>query len=208
MKRIWINQITSEDVSKRAQVHQLAPTNPYVALRMAQSIPHPWYRCQSLSNVAEYIKDPERQLMILNEAFEVAQIQEEINRIVTVSAWPLKILASIHQEEAKKQLRYLMLQAEKESHPIRRADAIFALFMAVKGSSNLLEIVIPALVRSLLSGHGWKIDRQIRFLVTILTREHIFKEMVDSLIAHHRDNREKRRLMTSLAKLGASNEYQ
>lgn len=196
---MWINQITSEDVSKRAHVDKLASTDPYAALIVAQSIPHPWYRCQSLSTVAGYLKMPERQLMILDEAFKVAQMQEEINRIVTVSSWPLRIVASISPDKGKNRLNGLLYQAEKEPHPIRRTDAIFMLTMAVKDFPNLLEIAIPVLVKSILSGHGWKIDRMIRFLVPMLLEKKIFLEMAEPLIAHHRENRRKRRFLACLA---------
>lgn len=200
---MWIRQITPEGVAKRGHVYKLAVTDPYTALIIARSISHPWYKCQSLSIVAKYIKDQKIQLIVLNEAFEIAQTQEEINRIVTVSAWPLEILASIDLKAAKKRLNPLILQAKKEPHPIRRTDAIFGLFLAVKEFSSLLEIVIPPLVKTILSGHGWKIDRQIRFLITLFIKEKIFQEMIDSLIAHHRENREKRRFMASLSKIDA-----
>lgn len=202
---MWINQITAEDVCKRAHVHKLAPTNPYAALIVAQSIPHPWYRCQSLSNVAEYIKDTERRLIVLDEAFKVAQTQEEINRIVTVSSWPLEVLASISLEKAKKCLDRLLSQAQKEMHPIRRTDAIFSLTMAVINFPSLLEIIIPVLVKSTLDGHGWKIDRLIRFLVPMLLEKNIFMEMIDPLIAHHREDRRKRRFLACLNHIHPNN---
>lgn len=201
---MWTRQITPEDVAKRARVHKLVLANPGEALKIARSTQHPWYRCQSLSIVAKHIKDNNLKLMILNESLAVAQTQEEINRIVTVSSWPLEILASIHLEEAKKYLNQLILQAEGEPHPIRRTDAIFTLFLAVKAFPDLLNVVIPPLVKTILSGHGWKIDRKIRFLVAFLIKEQIFQGMVDSLITHHRENREKRHFIASLAKFDAT----
>jgi hypothetical protein len=188
---MWVNEITREDVAKRGEVHDLAPSNPDGALKIARTIPHPWYRCQALSCVAEHTGTIPKKLKLLNEAFEAAQLQAEINRQVTASSWPLKVLAQSDSIGATERLLSLVAQADREGHPLRRADALYALAGAVAKQPGLLNIVEPSLVRALLEGRGWRIDRLIRNAILL----GISSESARALLEHHMDGREKRRFL-------------
>ena len=107
---MWIDTITREDVAGRTKVGKLAPTDPAFALKTARAINHPWYRCQSLSTVAEHI-EKSRRLDVIIEALKAAKEQSEINRIVTVSAWPMRQLVDIQPEFAESEINSL-------KHPI------------------------------------------------------------------------------------------
>ena len=188
---MWVNEITREDVAKRGEVHDLAPSNPDGALKIARTIPHPWYRCQAISYAAEHTTTVPKKLNLLREAFEAAQMQEEINRQVTASSWPLKVLAQSDPVGAAGRLAMLVEQADREGHPLRRADALYALAAAVGKQESLLNLAEPSLVRALLEGRGWRIDRLIRNTIQL----GISSENARRLLEHHMDGREKRRFM-------------
>jgi hypothetical protein len=188
--------ITSADVRGRDAVHRSAPSDPDGALVLARAIHHPWYRCQALTYVAESLTSRSRRLVTLESALLVAQEQEEINRIVTVSAWPLRVMAGIDAASVGAHLRRLVELAEKESHSLRRADALSTLAHSVQEYPELLAHVAPSLVEALLDGRGWRIDRLIRSAVPLVGQS--MPEAMEKLVAHHSDGAKKRALLKSL----------
>jgi hypothetical protein len=171
-------------------------TDPRAALKLARAIRHPWYRCQSLAKVAEHWGTKRQRLELLEEALEAAQQQDEINRKVTVSAWPMKLMVSVAPENAKTHLQQLVDQADGEEHSLRRADALYALAKAVQSSELLLEIVMPSLSRALQTGRGWRIDRLIRFTIDIVKGS--MPLVARDIAAHHSDGGKKQALLASL----------
>lgn len=188
--------ITRADVRARTQAQELARTDPHRALEIARAIRHPWYRCQALAAVADAWGTQAQKRALLEDAFAAADQQSEINRIVTVSAWPIAVLTRIAPDAAATQLQRLIALAEQEPHTLRRADALYAVATAVRGEPRLLAGISPALVTALLTGHGWRIDRLIRRTVELLQRSE--PDAVDTLIAHHRDGQRKRALLASV----------
>ena len=79
------NDITPEDLKGRSRVGKLALENLKEAIAVAKTIKHPWYRCQSLTTAAESSTPLSQKLSLLQDAFEAAQLQKEINRAVTVN---------------------------------------------------------------------------------------------------------------------------
>lgn len=195
---MWTDSITKEDVNGRARVSKLAPTDPGLALKAARGIKHPWYRCQALSTVAEHL-DADRGLDLLLEALDVAKQQSEVNRIVTVSAWPMRHLIKHRPVMAERQIKSLVALANTEPHTLRRADALFALAWSVSGARNQLQLIVPSLVQALLSGHGWRIDRLIRHSVELVQAAQ--PETLASLVAHHSENRKKKQLISKIHEL-------
>ncbi len=189
--------ITTADVDGRARVEALARTAPADALVIARSIRHPWYRCQSLATVAEHLGKQQKAIDLVEEAFITAQLQSDTNRIVTVSAWPLRIIAPLDSKLAAKHTTSLVHQANTEPHTLRRADALYMLARAVDHTPTLLELIVPSLRQALLSGHGWRIDRLIRKTVALI-RSHMPGEL-DALIAHHSEGRKKRNLLAEFS---------
>ncbi|MBL8467802.1 MAG: hypothetical protein JNM73_08355 [Methyloversatilis discipulorum] len=136
---------------------------------------------------------------MLEEALAVAGEQSEINRIVTVSAWPLRVMVGFAPDDVAVHLRRLVTLAEQEPHSLRRADGLSALAFAVRQESSLLALVGPSLVGALLSGRGWRIDRLIRDAVELLSES--MPDVVEQLIEHHGEGREKRAFLKSLGRV-------
>ncbi len=190
------SSITKEDVAGRARVDRLVHTEPREALKLARAIRHPWYRCQSLSTVAAHWGTAAQRVEVLGEALQSAEEQTEINRIVTVASWPLRVMASIDADATARYVRRFVKLANQEPHTLRRADALFALADSISGKSELSGLVVPSLVDALLHSHGWRTDRLIaRSLEMVRT---VLPEQLASLVAHHRPGSKKRRLEESL----------
>jgi hypothetical protein len=191
------DSIRSADVYGRSHVDSLVKYDPEGALKVARAINHPWYRCQSLSKVAEHWVEKEQRVQILKEALKTAQLQDDINRIVSVSAWPLRVLVKLDTAEVANQLKFLVTQAESELHTLRRADALFSVAAAVSTDRSLLSIVIPSLVRALLGGYGWRIDRLIRNSSPLV--KIAMPELLAQLLEHHSECKKKKELLDSFA---------
>jgi hypothetical protein len=76
----------------RDHVAYVAPKDPVTALKIAQGISNPWFRCQALAFVALHSADIQQKNCLLEESFQAALETQEPNRIVNVSSWPLKVL--------------------------------------------------------------------------------------------------------------------
>ena len=188
--------ITSADVNGRARVVAIAQTEPAEALALARNIRHPWYRCQSLATVAEHLRKRQEAIELVEEAFNTAQLQTDTNRIVTVSAWPLRVIASMDLTLAAEHITTLVHLANTEPHTLRRADALYMLARAVEDKTALLELIVPSLRQALLTGNGWRIDRLIRKTVDLIRNS--MPEQLDALISHHSEGRQKRNLIAGL----------
>lgn len=191
--------ITDADVRGRDRVHELARSEPREALKVARAIRHPWYRCQALSSVAEVWGTQTQKLEVLEEAIVVAGLQSEINRIVTVSSWPLRVMVGIAPKVVAAHLRKLVRLAEREPHTLRRAYALSKLAFAVKHEPALLSEVSPSLVNALLNGFGWRIDRLIHDTAEMLSDS--MPDALEKLITHHSDGRKKRAFLKSLNRM-------
>ena len=193
---MWTDTITPEDVKGRARVSKLVHSNISEALKAAKAIKHPWYRCQSLATVAENHDKGPRKIELLREALLVAREQQEINRIITVSAWPMRLLAPVAPVIASEQIAFLVALAATEPHTLRRADALYSLAKSVAENYVLLRLIVPSLVKALLDGHGWRIDRLIAGSIGLV--QSVDPETVAQLVAHHSENLKKQLLVASL----------
>jgi hypothetical protein len=189
--------ISPADVHGRSRVDDLAPTDPFRALAIARSIEHPWYRCQSLASVAQHL-DRQKALEVIEEAFASAQLQADINRIVSVSAWPLSTLAKIDADRAVDHIQTLIHQAEREPHTLRRADALYCLAWAVSGDTTILARVVSPLKDALLHGVGWRIDRLICRTVHLIKNS--MPDVARVLVEHHRDGLKKHQMLEQIGK--------
>lgn len=191
--------ITPADVRGRATTDELSLTDPRKALEVARSIRHPWYRCQALSKVAEVWGTQSQKIELLEEALAAAAEQSEINRIVSVSAWPMQVMVGVAPDAVAGHLRRLVPLADQEPHTVRRADALSMLAFAVRQDSTLFAEVIPSLVTALLTGRGWRIDRLIRHAVEMLNGS--MPDVAKKLIEHHSDGQKKRAFLKSLNRI-------
>jgi hypothetical protein len=109
----------------RDHVAKIAATEPQEALRIARHIEDPWFKCQALALVAYRCNDFSKKNTIINESFQTALQLNDLNRIVSISAWPLKVLNKSGQaEKVKKEANRLLDIISKEQSPVRRADAL------------------------------------------------------------------------------------
>lgn len=185
-------EITREDVAARARVGKLAPRDVAGALRTARGIEHPWYRCQALATAAEHLKGRDQERVLL-ESLAAAREQEQANRVVTVSSWPLRVLAEVCPGLAAEHLEGLIELAKTEPHHLRRAHALQALTHALSGHRLLLERAIPALAEALMAGQGDRIDRCIRdtFAQVLAVRP----DLAWSVAMHHKPDQRRSRLL-------------
>ena len=134
--------------SQRELASRTARTDPRRAHELARAIADPWYRCQSLAAAGLHLRE-ER---VLEEAFAAALELTEPNRIVTVSAWPLKALVLIGSTKAGEHARRLLSIIAPEPSPLRRADALRELFGAVvQADVRIAQPVAEALVNACLT---------------------------------------------------------
>jgi len=189
-------EITREDVAGRARAGKLAPHDVDQALRIARAIKHPWYRCQALSIVAEYMSGGDRE-RVLESALAVAREQDEINRIVTVSSWPIRGLVRAGAGSTGRFVGQLVVLAGSETHNLRQAHALQTLAFAVHEDKELLAFVAPALARALLGGHGPRIDRCIRQTVGLL--QAFSSDLARTVVMHHKPNARRARLLDAIA---------
>jgi len=146
-------EITRDDVGGRARVWKMAPNDPKAAAIAAHRIRHPWYRCQALTRAAEFSNGPRRSAL-LDSAFEAAREQREPNRIVTVSSWPIRVLAGFSPERTAELIGDLVKIAETEPHNLRRAHALQMLAFSISSQPELLRLIVPAMVATVLGGGG------------------------------------------------------
>lgn len=194
-------EITRDDVQGRARATDLAESDVGAAADAAYRIRHPWYRCQALTAVADAQPDKVRAMRLISDAFRAAKEQGEINRVVTVASWPLRVCVRLAPEMAETELRELLATAAREPHTLRRGDALHALLFAVKGHPALKALVLPPLVESITSGRGWRIERLIADVAVLVKEDH--PAYLPPLLAAHRENRRKRKLLVELSMAAA-----
>ena len=114
----------------------LAATQPQRALELARAIADPWFRCQALSIAALHTTDRRVQGRAIDDSFASANELREPNRVVTVSAWPLKALALTgNATRVRYEVARLLAIISTEASPVRRADALRYLLGGVSAST-------------------------------------------------------------------------
>ena len=137
------------------------------AVAVARGIRHPWYRCQSLAIAAMEVDDAKLRLALVNEALTTADQLGEPNRVVTVAAWPMEVLARHGPaERLHGEVRRLLTVAATEPHGLRRADAQSWLLHRIWSDIDARQQVLDALVATCEVAFGWRRDR----LLTIRRR--------------------------------------
>ena len=165
--------ITREDVGGRARVHELLKaSDTNAALKVARAIKHPWYRCQSLSNVAEHCEPLSEKRKLVHEAFRSAWKCENPNRIVTVAFWPFKVLADNGlASDIRQQLDPLLEILSGEPNPICRIDALAWLVAAFRnGPMDCFYRVLAQFEEGCRACKGWKGDYNLRFVAPLVDR--------------------------------------
>jgi hypothetical protein len=155
----------------RNVVFHIAQTAPERALRLARGIRDPWFRCQALSYVAEHERDRRLRKRLIQEALGAAAEEREPNRVVTVSAWPLQVMARVRDVVfVRAEVGRLLNLIATESNPVRRGDAIFMLLDKLRdGPRDVFTTLLDALQAACLATHpkAWKREWLMRNAVEI-----------------------------------------
>ncbi len=122
------NELIMSATDERAKVSHFAQIDNGRALQTARKISEPWYRCQSLAEVALYAPD-DAVARSANEAIAAAKADSDAYRRVAACAWPLRSLAERGRtEDAKRLLNKLVNDIEQEPHPVSRLYALILLW--------------------------------------------------------------------------------
>jgi hypothetical protein len=134
------------------------------ALAIARDIADPWFKCQALAGVAEHTLSAAVRRRLIHECLRAAAETREPNRIVTVSAWPLRLLYMDRDwDSLRAEIDRLLAVIAKEPHPTRRNDALFWLWHRIRPEpvGPFLK-VLAAFREACAAGHGWKRDRNLQ----------------------------------------------
>ncbi len=143
-------------VTKRELVKKLVASEPTRALEVARSISEPWYRCQSLAQVAWTLDDRKQYEKVIKEALAAAYELDEPNRLVSVASWAVRAMVAKSDRRLKSVVDELLDKIQLQKNPVRQADALFLLFEAVYYESSLRELVLDALLRACEEMNSWK----------------------------------------------------
>ncbi len=142
----------STHTSHRDSAARLATTDWPAALAHARAITDPWFLCQALSYVAFHAPDAATREALLAESFAAADALIQPNRVVSVSAWPLKVAATYWpldrvQREIARQLAIIA----REPSPVRRANGLLHTIDALLRCPGAIEPVLRAFVDACLA---------------------------------------------------------
>ena len=156
----------------RDRASKVAPGDAAAALAIARSIDDPWFRCQALAAAAEHTADRDARHRIIGEALRVATLAREPNRIVTVSAWPLRLLyADGERGVLEREIDRLLRVIAGEPHPTRRNDALFWIWHLIKPApAGPFLRLLKAFHAACAAGHGWRRDRNLRDMALYLRK--------------------------------------
>lgn len=158
------NSPEGKGVAGRADVDRLAIQNPKEALAIARKIQHPWYRCQAITSIIE--ANPKRfdALELLEEALSAAYSQPELNRIASVSFWPLKALVDANPSLAEKHTKKLLQIIGEEPHSLRSLHGIHGILRGVWANQSLRELVLKPFIETADVCPGWRADRIVSYI--------------------------------------------
>jgi hypothetical protein len=153
---------------KRNLVGRLVVSDIAKALDIARNISDPWYRCQSLAEVAWHLKDQRQLRKVIEEALEAAYEQKEPNRIVSVAAWPVRVMVKQRDPRLGPVVDELLHRIQTEPNPVRRADALLLMFEATYHDSELRAVVLAPLLRACEQMNSWKRPRILSEVALVL----------------------------------------
>jgi len=91
-----------------------------------------WSQCQALAVEAHHCADASQKKRLIQKAFAAGLDAGEPNRVVSASAWPIKVLAaSADDARLEAEAQRLLGIIATEPSPVRRADALNLILGAV-----------------------------------------------------------------------------
>jgi hypothetical protein len=168
----------------RSLANRLSFDDPEQALKVAQAIDAPWFRCQALSQVARYWPD-EKYGRILVEAVRAASAQDQIYNQIAVSAWPIRAYLERENSLPAKKLLTNGIQASGGIENMgSRSEALFSIFQASKPFAvNLWKPVFCALVIAAEPALAWRQLRNLKNAVAMVAASNpdIVRQSLDKL---------------------------
>lgn len=171
--------LCGKGVLGRARVADLLKQDKRSAFAVARQIEHPWYRCQALSSVAE--ASPSQSEELLEEAFEAAYAQSELNRVASVARWPLTLLTKLNPIRAATHEAKLLHIISQESHGLRRLDGLCAILIAVAAVESLRLTALEAFLATAKVSFGWRTERLVDTAACVLVA--VDREGAQALLA-------------------------
>lgn len=154
-----------QGVKLRSMVDRVVNEDIKAAYELARTIKHPWYRCQALAKVSEYSSKSFTE-RILQESFNSAMLCHDENRQVSVACWPLGVAIQRHLSGlAKSFLVRCIEQVNQEIDPISKWCAA-SVVQTVKSNPDLLKLFYHTFVSATSRGHGWRVEREIKQLLS------------------------------------------
>jgi hypothetical protein len=156
----------------RTLANRLASDQPERALRVAQAIEAPWFRCQALSHVARYWPD-EKYDRILVEAVRAAGSQDDIYKQVAVSAWPIRAyLERGNANPAQALLAKYTPMSNLIANMGSRSEALLLIFQAAKPfAPGLWHPIFDALVDAAEPSLSWRQGRALRYAAEMVVSD-------------------------------------
>ena len=161
----------TESVNRRELVGKLVVTEPVRALELARSISEPWYRCQSLAHVAWRLEDRKQSEKVIGEALAAAYEQSQPNRVVTVASWAVRAMVKKNDRRLSSVVDELLQKIQRETNPVRQADALFFLFEAVFYEWRLRDLVLDALLNACEQMNSWKRPYILRDIALVFAKD-------------------------------------
>lgn len=157
----------------RNKVKQLVNSDIDKATRLAAEINDPWFKSQALAFVADKIGDRKRKEKIIEQSFSSALEADNPNRVVSVSSWPLRVLSEFKEAElVNAEVNKLIIILEKESHPVRKLDALLNLIHALHhGPIEALNTAVKKYVEIAKICKSWKKDAGL-YEIALLLKKH------------------------------------
>jgi len=149
--------------------NRLSADEPERALTVARGIQDPWFRCQALAHVGRYWPD-QKYGRLLEEAVKAGDLQADLYKQVTVSAWPIRAYL---ERGSVSPAQKLLVKYTRTSSGIEnmgsRSEALFMLFQAARPFGlELWQPVYWALVGAAEPALSWRQRRNLREAVAMV----------------------------------------
>jgi hypothetical protein len=160
--------------SERGRAFQLAATDPAKAMKIAENIRDPWYRCQAIAACAWHAPARAERLRWVRHALAAAAELDSPNRAVSVAAWPLQVLARDQDPQLGGLIAEALATIAQEPNPVQRGDALVLLaHSVVPAGPDAYAPVIKALVETCRVANSWKVPRFLRSASLMLAESDI-----------------------------------
>jgi hypothetical protein len=187
-----------QKVPKQSRVDRKAPAKPSEALEFARRKNDAWDRCQHLAYVAWQMDDPQELKKVIGEALEAAYELKEPNRIVSVAAWPVRVMVAKGDPRLASVVHELLQKIQTEPNPVRRAHALSHLFDAGYSEPRLRESVLGLLLRTCEQMNIWRRPIILSSVALILAKDDpVRAEKVIEMIGEGQKSRQTRRYIAA-----------